>query len=63
MKTETNDNLNEKVAIIPAPSRMNGSKFVVVFIVVSSIIAVIFCYSLYQSFLTRPKVQIQEEKE
>lgn len=54
---------NEKIGVVPQPSRMNGSKFVVAFIVVSAIIAVIFCYAMYQAYLTRPKVQIQDEKE
>lgn len=58
-----NKDVSEKTAIVPAPSRMNGSKFVVVFILVSSIIAVIFCYAMYQAYLTRPKVEIQDEKE
>lgn len=63
MNIETNQNLNEKTAVVRQPSRMNGSKFVVVFIIVSALIAGIFCYAMYQAYLTRPKVQIQDEKE
>ena len=63
MNIESNENKKEKTAIVLPPSRMSGSKFVVVFIIVSSIIAVIFCYAMYQAYLTRPKVEIQDEKE
>ena len=58
-----NTEATENTAIVPPPSRMNGSKFVVVFLVVSAVVAVTFCYAMYQAYLTRPKVQIQDEKE
>lgn len=42
--------------------KVNGAKFVVVFIVVSAVVAVTFCYAIYNSYQTRPKIKIEEEK-
>ncbi len=62
MNAESNKDASQKTAVVPLASTMSGSKFVVLFIAVSAIIAVLFCYAMYQSFLTRPKIQIQDEK-
>ena len=48
---------------IQEPKKVNGSKFVVVFILVTFLISIVVSYVLYRSFLTRPKIQIQDEKE
>lgn len=42
--------------------KINGSKFVVWFILFSAVVAVTFCYAIYQSYLTRPKIKIEEQK-
>lgn len=42
--------------------KMNGSKFVVWFIVVGAVTAILFCYAIYDSYMTRPKIKIEEEK-
>ncbi|MFZ3230284.1 MAG: hypothetical protein WA160_08770 [Pseudobdellovibrio sp.] len=40
---------------------VNGSKFVVFFIIFSAVVAVVFCNAIYQSYLTRPKITVVEE--
>ena len=46
---------------IQKPFKMKGSKFVVGFIVFGLLVSAVFCYAMYQSFLTRPKIKIEDE--
>ena len=43
------------------PFKMKGSKFVVGFIAFGLLVSAVFCYAMYQSFLTRPKIKIEDE--
>ena len=46
---------------VQTPFKMKGSKFVVGFIVFGLLVSAVFCYAMYQSFLTRPKIKIEDE--
>lgn len=47
--------------VSPLP-KVNGAKFVVWFIVAATVTSVVFCYAIYNSYMTRPIVKIEEEK-
>jgi len=51
----------EQQQISPLP-KVKGPKFVVAFVIVATLTAVIFCYGIYTSYMTRPKIKIEDEK-
>ncbi len=61
MNQKANQNLNQDSAVIQKPFKMKGSKFVVGFIIFGLLVSAVFCYAMYESFLTRPKIKIEEE--
>ena len=55
------EKLTPENTIIQKSFKMKGSKFVVVFVLFGFLVSAVFCYAMYQSFLTRPKEKIEDE--
>ena len=53
LQQQNNETVNKK---------LNGSKFVVWFIIVSAITSVLICYAIYKSYMSRPNIKIEDEK-
>ena len=48
--------------IIDSKNRMNGKFFVGLFLLIIALTAIIFAYSMYRSYLSRPQIKIEDEK-
>ena len=41
---------------------VKGSKVIIAFVLLASVTAFAFAYGIYDSYMTRPKIKIEEEK-
>jgi hypothetical protein len=53
------DSKNSQISPIP---KVNGAKFIVGFIIVAAITAVLVCYAIYRGYESRPLIKIEDEK-